>query len=965
MKLQSETVPQSIEKTTPVQQCHFISNTHWDREWRYSMQRTRHMLVYMMDMLFDILEKEPKFKSFHLDSQTIPLMDYLEIRPEREGLVRKYIQEGRLLAGPWFVLPDEFCVGGEALVRNLLLGHRIAKRFGHVSKTGYSPFSWGQISQMPQIYSGFGIPMAAFYRGVNTIAAPNSEFIWEGPDGTRIVGSRLAKRPRYNVWYVLQRPVFWNTQNENGRLVRWDAGFGPFRFADSGNANIDMQYMHPKFEYYGDNVAKRARQALDEQTGEWTTAHRFWSAGHDSSCPDIREARMIEDCAKALEGEAEVFHSTFAEFQKGVVESVNGGHPVAKGEMRHFYTAGSSSVLFGWITSARMDIKMENCATERALNFYAEPAAVCASLLGAEFPQGFVDLAWNWLLQNHGHDSIGGCSRDVVPNDMFFRYRQTREISTCVLERALMDVAGAIDLSSRKPGDVALVVWNPAPATRSEILPLQLDLPAEMKAGDFELVDEKGEAIRTQKVSARPVYSIVQSPNDCANMMQATRHEMFACFPEVPGIGYRTFFVKPLPGRKREAVQSMVTGPQSIENEFLSVTAQANGALTVVHKETGRAWKDAGYFRDSSEMGNPWERVKVAHDEMLTTLNERARVSVCMDGELVSSLRVEIDWLLPEGRTADNQRRSPHRVPCKIVNTITLRRGQPWVEIVTELDNRSEDHYLQVSFPTRMISDHVMAQIPFDVVSRPVAKPDPALFHEEIQTEHPMDAFVDLSDGKFGVALLNDGLKAYEVHDDAAGTVSLTLLRSFPLQICITELERTDYSRQDKGSQCLGKHTFRYAFMPHAGNWEEAGLWQASERFNLDFRAVQVGPTAHGTQPLSRSFLEVEPKELHVSALKRSEDGTGWVVRLFNPLGKTVQGRVRLNGGMSQPASVFSPVERQTVDFALPQASGRAWGSVSAVTLEETDDKAVQLNGEGWVEVELGTRKIETLKFQA
>ena len=38
-------------------QCHFISNTHWDREWRYSMQRTRHMLVYMLDMLFDILEK--------------------------------------------------------------------------------------------------------------------------------------------------------------------------------------------------------------------------------------------------------------------------------------------------------------------------------------------------------------------------------------------------------------------------------------------------------------------------------------------------------------------------------------------------------------------------------------------------------------------------------------------------------------------------------------------------------------------------------------------------------------------------------------------------------------------------------------------------------------------------------------------------------------------------------------------
>ncbi|MCU0858448.1 MAG: hypothetical protein MUC65_08620, partial [Pontiellaceae bacterium] len=74
-------------------QCHWISNTHWDREWRYSMQRTRHMLVYMIDMLLDILEKEPEFNSFHMDSQTIPMQDYLEIRPERREQVIKFIKE--------------------------------------------------------------------------------------------------------------------------------------------------------------------------------------------------------------------------------------------------------------------------------------------------------------------------------------------------------------------------------------------------------------------------------------------------------------------------------------------------------------------------------------------------------------------------------------------------------------------------------------------------------------------------------------------------------------------------------------------------------------------------------------------------------------------------------------------------------------------------------------------------------
>ena len=98
---------------TPPIQCHFISNTHWDREWRYSEQRTRHMLVSMLDMLFDIFEKEPDFQYFHLDSQTLPLQDYLEACPEKEPLVRKYVSEGKLIVGPWFCLPDEFMVGGE------------------------------------------------------------------------------------------------------------------------------------------------------------------------------------------------------------------------------------------------------------------------------------------------------------------------------------------------------------------------------------------------------------------------------------------------------------------------------------------------------------------------------------------------------------------------------------------------------------------------------------------------------------------------------------------------------------------------------------------------------------------------------------------------------------------------------------------------------------------------------------
>jgi len=353
----------------------------------------------------------------------------------------------------------------------------------------------------------------------------------------------------------------------------------------------------------------------------------------------------------------------------------------------------------------------------------------------------------------------------------------------------------------------------------------------------------------------------------------------------------------------------------------------------------------------------------VANDAVFTTLNANATVSVVREGELVTSFRVEIDWALPLGRSKDETRRHEVRVPYRIVNTVTLRRGQPWVEIVTELDNTAEDHYLQVSFPTGVKADHVTAQTPFDVVSRPIARPDPAPFGEEPQTEHPMDRFVYASDGQAGVALLNEGLKAYEAHEDEAHTLSLTLLRCFPLRICVTALEMTDYSKLDNGSQCLGKHTFRYALLPHVGDGQAAGLWQQAERFCHDLRIVQIGPTPHGTQPLARSFLDVEPDGLHVSGIKQSESGEGWIVRLFNPSERTIDGRLRLNGGVAAPPAGQSPVERVQASFALPGEPGPRWPAARAVSLEEVPEADLAVDPDGWVAFQIVAKKILTMEF--
>lgn len=953
---------QPDNKDTEKMQCHFISNTHWDREWRYSMQRTRHMLVYMMDTLLDILENYPEFSSFHLDSQTVPIQDYIEIRPEKEEVIKKLVAEKRLFIGPWFCLPDEFCVGGESLIRNLLLGHKIAKQFGHVSKTGYSPFSWGQISQMPQIYKGFGIEFAAFYRGINTLVAPKSEIYWEGADGTKIVASRLGCRPRYNVWYVLQRPAYWNMLDVDERLIPWQNGHGTFKMIDEGHHLLEAQYAHQKFTYNKETIADKAMQAIEEQDKDWTTAHRFWSCGHDSSCPDIREIEMVKDANAALKGTAEVFHGNFSDFQKGILESVSDDLPTVKGEMRNLYTKGSTSPLFGWIISARIDVKQDNFRTERDLISYAEPLAVFSAMLGSAYPQAFIDKAYNWLLQNHGHDSIGGCSRDIISEDMLYRSRQSREISACVTENALKEITGSIKIDKDKCGDVAMIAYNPSAFKRSETTRAYVQVPNDWECEAIEITDAQDNKVEfdiTGKDDS--YYQIVQSPNDCANSFLMSRYQLDLRLEDIPSMGYKTFFVKPA-GAKRNATDSMVTGPTTMENEFICVTVKPNGTLSILDKETGKTYGNQGYFKDSSEIGNPWEHEAVENEQVLSTIEAAANIELIKDTAFETSYEVVIDWKLPKGRSEDEKNRSAELIDHRIINTVSLKRGQRWVEVETKFENKAEDHYLQVCFGSGIDTDKVHVQGQFDVVERSLGKIDYSIFDEAPQPENPMNSFIDLSDGDTGLALLNDGLKAYEVVGDKDKTMCLTLLRSFPLRICVTPLEMTDYSGIDKSSQCLGRQTFRYAVMPHRGDWQEANLWQASENFNLPILIAQIAPTEHGTEPLEKSFLELEIENLHVSAVKKSEDGDGWSVRLFNQSDETIKNKIRLNGGNANPARTKSPVEAIKSEFTL-SASDRSWSSVQEVTLEELPVKELNITSDGWVDFEIGAKQILTIEF--
>ncbi len=152
-----------------------VPHTHWDREWYRTFQGYRVRMVEVVERVLDLVEKGV-LPHFLLDGQTVMLDDYLEIRPGDEDRIRAAVSSGKLGIGPWYILPDEFLVSGEAIVRNLLFGLERMERFGATGAVGYLPDMFGHTAQMPQILRGFGLDRAVLWRGVDP---PVEHFWWE------------------------------------------------------------------------------------------------------------------------------------------------------------------------------------------------------------------------------------------------------------------------------------------------------------------------------------------------------------------------------------------------------------------------------------------------------------------------------------------------------------------------------------------------------------------------------------------------------------------------------------------------------------------------------------------------------------------------------------------------------------------------------------------------------------------
>ncbi len=376
---------------------HIISHTHWDREWFLPATYTSPWLVPFFDKLFQILKKHKDYK-FILDGQVQILEDYLNELPEgergeKELLLKKYIDEEQLFVGPYWAQIDWQIPGAESLVRNLLLADRYLKQYGKKMKVGWLPDTFGQIGQVPQIHKLSGIEGLFVWRGIEFPEDDvHAEFLWEGPDKTKVVSSYFLASYR-NLMGLTTYPEIANPRLEN-----------------------EIEKIRPFL----------------------TTSNAFLLNGYDL---DNSPEYPMEVVDKGLFPQYNIFQSD----PKRYIDSIKDETPsllILKGEM----LSGRYLSVFPGKLATRTYLKIENYMCEYLLSRVVEPIGVFSWFFSGYYPHNKINNLWKELILNEIHDNISGVGVDQIHKRMEKSYGQIiskgKEILKKLVAKILPHVQG-------------------------------------------------------------------------------------------------------------------------------------------------------------------------------------------------------------------------------------------------------------------------------------------------------------------------------------------------------------------------------------------------------------------------------------------------------------------------------------------------------------------------------------------
>lgn len=194
-----------------------------------------------------------------------------------------------------------------------------------------------------------------------------------------------------------------------------------------------------------------------------------------------------------------------------------------------------------------------------------------------------------------------------------------------------------------------------------------------------------------------------------------------------------------------------------------------------------------------------------------------------------------------------------------ITQDIILWADSDRVDFDTTVDWHESDKMLKAAFPVNVLNTHASFEIAHGAIQRPTHRNNS---YDAAKYEQCAHKWADLSEGDYGVSILNDCKYGYDIEDNR---MRLTLMRAPTCPDTVGD---------------HGVNTFVYSLYPHAGTWQSSETVQQALVLNVPLIGVVLQKQA-GTAPAARSFVSADRDDIIVDAFKQAQDDNGCILRLY------------------------------------------------------------------------------------
>jgi alpha-mannosidase len=547
-----------------------------------------------------------------------------------------------------------------------------------------------------------------------------------------------------------------------------------------------------------------------------------------------------------------------ADFEKLVAQRTD--RPVIEGEL---------NPVFQGTYSNRIELKQWMREDEQILTS-AEKLAAVAEFFGAPPDEARQWQAWEPVLFNQAHDLTSGTMVDKVYQDTIRGYEFSRDLGSGLVQSSLDAISSRIDTTSHEKGATPILVFNTLGWPRTDIAQAEVSFAS---PGVMQI------ALRGPDGSVEPVQ-ILKAERDADGGMRNATVAFIA--RDVPAMGWATYSVARSQASAEDAeaavtASTMHVDTGTIENQFYRAAFDLwTGAMTGLElKSASEPWRvladrPGNVVACEQDGGDPWELYGTLNGGRLTAMTrpsgppERDRA------------HFSNEWVGGSGEITVGPVFSEFHIhhlfgDDSFSTRVRVYSGVRRIDIETTILNNDKFVRYRMVLPTSIQSGHRFDEIPFGAIERPE------------KHELPAQNWMDWSDGKHGLTLLNIGLPGSNVTD---GTMLLSLMRSTHINDYVLSLGQPATS--DLGLELGQERTFHYALVPHLGTWQDALSFRAGLEFNnpLLVRPLDQHP---GKLPKKFGLLEVSSPNVVLSALKPAEDGTGVIARVYEASGNSAK----------------------------------------------------------------------------